>query len=110
MSGYTADDVLERLWNNEFDSESHENYREESGPHTGKKMARSTSERVKLMITTLNITKIVYTFVNIHTLSWLVHVVCTPYNSSFLFAFFFSTGKLYTVNRIASTQCLFIFW
>ena len=36
---------LKDIFGNEFDGESDENYREESGPHTGKKMARS--ERVK---------------------------------------------------------------
>ena len=55
MSGYTADDVLERLWNdpedifgNEFDGKSNEDYRDESGPHRGKKMA--CSERVNGVI------------------------------------------------------------
>ena len=56
MSGYTADDVLERLWNNsadeedifgnEFDSKSDEDYRDESGPHRGEKMARKNIQTV----------------------------------------------------------------
>ena len=55
MSGYTADNVLERLWNdssheedifgNEFDCVSDEDYRDESVPHRGEKMA--CSKRVK---------------------------------------------------------------
>ena len=55
MCGYTADDVLEWLWNdsadeedifgNEFDGESDEDYRNKSGPHRGEKMA--CSKRVK---------------------------------------------------------------
>ena len=57
MSEYTADHVLERLWNdsadeevifgNKFDGESDEDYRDESGPHRGEKMA--CSKRVNLV-------------------------------------------------------------
>ena len=53
MSGYTANNVLERVWNDsadeedifgdEFDEESDEDYCHESGPHRGEKMACSES-------------------------------------------------------------------
>ena len=57
MSEYTANDVLERVWNNsgnkedifgdEFDNESDEDYHNKSGPHRSEKMA--PSKRVNSM-------------------------------------------------------------
>ena len=74
MSGYTADDVLERLWNDsadeedifgdELDGESDEDYRDESGLHRGEKMARS--KRVNLKILFLRCYMYLYAYNNIN--------------------------------------------